>query len=129
MAKPLTKEEVEAYLGKVDLRGPLEEALNVAVSNLTMDPVAFLSGHFAASKLARELGILPTMVGPCDGLLPQPVQGASYTLILVEYNIPGHESGVGAGRACGNTALSFDFPDRCRARIGGKLRQKARGGA
>ena len=63
---------VESYLGKVDLRGPLEEALNVAVSNLTMDPTGFLSGHFAGKKKAMDLGITPAMVGPCDGLLPQP---------------------------------------------------------
>ena len=95
MANPLTKEEVEQYLGKVDLRGPLEEALNVAVSNLTMDPTGFLSGHFAGKKKATDLGITPAMVGPCDGLLPQPTQGARFTTVLVEYNIPGHEGGVG----------------------------------
>ena len=76
MAKPLTKEEVESYLGSVDLRGPLEEALNVAVSNQASVPVAFLSGHFAAKKAAMDIGIIPQMVGPCDGLLPQPVEGA-----------------------------------------------------
>lgn len=35
MAAPLTKAEVEQYLSSVDLRNPLENALNTAVSNLT----------------------------------------------------------------------------------------------
>ena len=95
MAAPLTKVEVEAYLSTVDLRGPLEEALNTAVSNLTRSPVDFMSGHFAAKKLANDLGIIPAMVGPCDGLLPQPIEGSRYTLLLVEYRIPNHPSGVG----------------------------------
>ena len=91
----MTKEEVETYLASVDLRGPLEEALNTAVSNTTKKPVTFFSGHFTAKKIAADLGITPDMVGPCTGLMPQPVQGARFTLVLVEYNIPGHESGVG----------------------------------
>ena len=95
MATALSKEEVEEYLAGIDLRSPLERALNEAVACLTKDPPAFLSGHFAASKKASDLGITPDMVGPCTGLLPQPVGMARYTLVLVEYNIPGHESGVG----------------------------------
>ena len=35
------------------------------------------------------------MMGPCDGLLPQPATTARFKLALVEYRIPGHESGVG----------------------------------
>ena len=54
MAKPLSKDEVEQYLSSVDLRSPLEEALNVAVSNLTRTPPIFLAGHFAAKKIAEE---------------------------------------------------------------------------
>ena len=95
MAAALTKGEVEAYLSSVDLRSPLEEALNVAVSNLTKDPPKFLAGHFGAAKVSKDIGINPAMVGPCDGLLPQPIEGVRYTLLLVEYNIPGHSSGVG----------------------------------
>ena len=80
MAAPLTKEEVEQYLGKVDLRGPLEEALNVAVSNLTMDPVGFLAGHFAGKKKAMDLGIdmmvsdspLPCEAANCNTNLTMP---------------------------------------------------------
>ena len=79
----LTKGEVEAYLSSVDLRSPLEEALNVAVSNLTKDPPKFLAGHFGTAKIAKGLGIIPQMVGPCDGLLPQPVEGSRYTLCLL----------------------------------------------
>ena len=95
MAAALTKEEVEEYLTGVDLRTPLERALNEAVACLTRDPPSFLAGHFAAAKKAADLGITADMVGPCTGLLPQPASGARFTLALVEYNIPGHESGVG----------------------------------
>ena len=102
MTTSLTKEEVEEYLSGVDLRSPLERALNEAVACLTKDPPAFLAGHFAASKRAADIGIVSSghsaassMVGPCTGLLPQPVSMTRYTLVLVEYNIPGHESGVG----------------------------------
>ncbi|KOO36777.1 ATP-dependent DNA helicase q-like 3-like protein, partial [Chrysochromulina tobinii] len=95
MAAALTKEEVEEYLTGVDLRTPLERALNEAVACLTTDPPSFLAGHFAAAKKAADLGITADMVGPCTGLLPQPASGARFTLALVEYNIPGHEGGVG----------------------------------
>jgi hypothetical protein len=91
----LTKEDVEQYLGQYDLRTPLEGALNAAVSNQTTKPSAFLAGHFAAAMRAESLGITADMVGPCTGLLPQPTHAVRYTTILVEYNIPGHESGVG----------------------------------
>jgi hypothetical protein len=94
-ATPLSKEEVEKYLGTVDLRAPLEEALNTAVSNLTKKPVGFLADHFGAKKFAESLGITPDMVGPCTGLLPQPMQDPRYTFVLVEYNVPAHDSGVG----------------------------------
>ena len=52
MAVELTKEEVEAYLSRQDMRTPLECALNEAVSNQTEKPLSFLYGHFAAKKKA-----------------------------------------------------------------------------
>ena len=91
----LNKDEVEDYLAKVDLRSPLERALNEAVACLAKDPLTFFAGHFIAAKKAVDIGITSDMVGPCTGLLPQPAFTCRYTLILVEYNVPGHESGVG----------------------------------
>ena len=35
------------------------------------------------------------MMGPCDGLLPQPTTTARFKLALVEYKIPDHPTGVG----------------------------------
>jgi len=91
----LTKEEVETYLASVDLRSPLESALNNAVSSKTMAVKDFFSGYFGALKVKEDLGITEDMEGPCTGLLAQPTGTTRYKLILVEYNIPGHESGVG----------------------------------
>ena len=44
---------------------------------------------------ATKLGyITPFETGPMVGLLPQPSK-PKFRLLLVEYNIPGHESGCG----------------------------------
>lgn len=39
--------------------------------------------------------IMSDFVGPCDGLMPTDGKNYRYKLVLVEYNIPGHPSGVG----------------------------------
>ena len=39
--------------------------------------------------------ITPDMMGPCDGLLPQPAMTARFKLALIEYKIPKRPSGVG----------------------------------
>jgi creatine kinase len=52
----LTKQEVEAYLASVDLRTPLEEALNAAVTAMTKDPIAFFAAHFASKASSGAAG-------------------------------------------------------------------------
>jgi hypothetical protein len=94
MAGELSKDDVEAYLGSVDVRSHLEEALNGAVSALTKDPTAFFGAHYASKLLLRSMGITPAMTGPCDGLLPQPTSPL-HKVALVEYNVPGDADGVG----------------------------------
>eukprot|EP00966_Prymnesium_polylepis_P188566 4369571-Prymnesium_polylepis.1 len=49
----------------------------------------------APVPLSAPRSITEEFVGPCDGLLPQPATYYRYKLALIEYNIPGHASGVG----------------------------------
>eukprot|EP00966_Prymnesium_polylepis_P265976 6143918-Prymnesium_polylepis.1 len=52
----MTKEEVEKFLGSVDLRTPLEEGLNAAVSYLATNPASFFSNFFYAKELLHKFG-------------------------------------------------------------------------
>eukprot|EP00965_Chrysotila_dentata_P093068 3074048-Pleurochrysis_carterae.AAC.2 len=52
MAAALTKSEVETYLATVDLRGPLEGALNAAISAQAKAPIEFFGAYFAAGGKA-----------------------------------------------------------------------------
>ena len=49
----MTKDEVETYLAAVDLRTPLEAALNVAVSRMTMAPQIFFAHYFNEAAAGR----------------------------------------------------------------------------
>lgn len=52
----LGKDDVEMYLSQVDLRSPLEEGLNAAVSVMTYNPVNFFANFFAAKELVAKFG-------------------------------------------------------------------------
>ena len=55
---PLTKQDIAQYLESVDLRTPLESALNAAVQANTTEPDKFFAEHFCKKVLAAG-GKLP----------------------------------------------------------------------
>ena len=55
-AATMSKEEVEKFLSSVDLRTPLEEGLNAAVSYLAADPASFFSNFFYAKEFLAKIG-------------------------------------------------------------------------
>ena len=52
----MNKDEVETYLSRVDLRSPLEEGLNAAVSVMTYNPLGFFADFFVAKELIANFG-------------------------------------------------------------------------
>ena len=52
----LGKDEVETYLSRIDLRSPLEEGLNAAVSVMTHKPLSFFSNFFVTKELLSKFG-------------------------------------------------------------------------
>lgn len=53
MPAPLSKAEVETYLGSVDLRTPLEQALNAAVAAQAKMPADFFADYFAKAAKGK----------------------------------------------------------------------------
>lgn len=75
MLSAMTKEDVEKFLCSVDLRSPLEEALNSAVSCMATEPARFFSSFFYAKELLLNLGSI--LATPClprshPAALPRP---------------------------------------------------------
>eukprot|EP00965_Chrysotila_dentata_P093067 3074048-Pleurochrysis_carterae.AAC.1 len=78
----LTKKDVETYLGSVDVRGPLEAALNAAVSFQTKEPMEFFTRHFAKLSQPAQSGLSAPAAAPTG---PQLVDVSSLTQIAKDY--------------------------------------------